>query len=200
MIRPLVLLLLLSPATPQSLIDLDKGISSSLEGSNRYPLLDISVEAFALATPAVEWGWILSQWQMDKSFQQTDPAQIAAFSLLSTYAVTGITKYILRRERPDRNYKPRLWNTRITPSFPSGHAAASAAWAAAASKAFEDRTPFYLSYVALSAWSQVYVGNHYFSDVVAGVLLGSFIGSVMHEQMWGQADSVVPEIVLSFQL
>ena len=199
MIRPLVLLLLLSPATPKSLIDLDRRFSSSLEGNNRYPLLDISVEAFALATPAVEWGWILAQWQTEKSFQQSDLTQIAAFSLLSTYAVTGITKYMFRRQRPNRNYKPKLWNTRITPSFPSGHAAASAAWAVAASKSFEERTPFYLSYIALSAWSQIYVGNHYFSDVVAGVLIGAVIASVMHEKMWREADAVIPDIVLSFR-
>ena len=199
MIRPLVLLFFLSPATPKSLIDLDKRISSSLEGSNRYPLLDISVEAFALATPAVEWGWILAQWQMDKSFKQS-ATQVATFSLLSSYTVTGITKYIFRRKRPKRNYKPLLWNTRITPSFPSGHAASSAAWAAVASKAFEERAPFYLSYVALSAWSQIYVGNHYFSDVVDGVFVGAIIGSVMHEKMWSDADVIIPDIVLSFQL
>ena len=199
MIRPLALLLILSPVAPKSLIDLDQRISSSLEGSNRYSLLDISVEAFALATPAVEWGWILAQWQTEQSFKQSDPHQIAGFSLLSTYAVTGITKYMFRRQRPNRNYKPRLWNTRITPSFPSGHAAASAAWAAAASKAFEERTPFYWSYVALSAWSQIYVGNHYFSDVVAGVLVGAVIGSVMHEKMWREPDAAVPDIVLSFR-
>ena len=199
MIRPLALFLLLSPATPNSLIDLDRRISSSLEGGNRHPLLDISVEAIALATPAVEWGWILREWQSNSATERYDPYQIAAFSLLTTYAVTGMAKYAVRRERPDRRYKPRLWNTRITPSFPSGHVAASAAWATAASRSFEERAPLYWSYVALSAWSQIYVGNHYFGDVVAGALLGAVIGSVMHERMWREPDGATPGIMLTFR-
>ena len=94
MIRPLALLLLLSPATPNSLAELDRRISSSLEGSSRYLLLDISVEVIALGTPAMEWGWILREWQSNRSIERYDPYQIAAFSLLTTYAVTGIAKYL----------------------------------------------------------------------------------------------------------
>ncbi|MEE2876237.1 MAG: phosphatase PAP2 family protein [Candidatus Neomarinimicrobiota bacterium] len=199
MIHLLALLALLSFSSANSLNDLDKRISSSLEGSNRYPLLDISVEVIALGTPAVEWGWILSQWRSGESSEREDIYEIAAFSMLTTYALTGITKYAVGRERPDRRYKPRLWNTRITPSFPSGHVAASAAWAAVASRHSPAKAPLSWSYVALSAWSQIYVGNHYFSDVVVGALLGAVIGSVVHEKMWRDPNSVTPDIVLSFR-
>jgi membrane-associated phospholipid phosphatase len=36
-----------------------------------------------------------------------------------------------------------------------------------------------LSYVALSAWSQVYVGNHYVSDVLSGAIVGTLIGKII---------------------
>ena len=193
-------LLLLSLAPANSLSELDRRISASLEGSNRLPLLDVSLEAFALVTPAVEWGWVFHQWQTNNSLEKYDLYEISAFSLLTTYAAAGMAKYFVRRERPVRKYQPRLWNTRITPSFPSGHVAASSAWATVAAYHFPESTPLLTSYVVLSAWSQVYVGNHYLSDAVAGALLGWMAGRLALGKMSGDSAGAVPYIQFSFSL
>ena len=201
MIRRLALfLLLLSLASANSLSELDRRLSASLEGSNRLPLLDISLEAFALTTPAVEWGWVFHQWQTNNSLEQYDLYKIGAFSLLTTYAATGTVKYFIRRERPERKYQPRLWNTRITPSFPSGHVAASSAWATVAAHHFPESAPLLTSYVILSVWSQVYVGNHYLSDAIAGTLLGWMMGRFALDKMGTNSAKASPYIQFSFSL
>ena len=198
--RLALFLLLLSVASANSLAELDRRLSASLEGNNQLPLLDISLETFALTTPAVEWGWVFHQWQTKNSLEQYDLYKIGAFSLLTTYAASGIVKYFVRRERPERKYQPRLWNTRITPSFPSGHVAASSAWATVTAHHFSKSTPFLTSYVILSVWSQVYIGNHYLSDAIVGALLGWAVGRFAIDKMGTKSAEASPYIQFSFSL
>lgn len=165
--------LLTSVLSAGSLVDLDYKISSVLEGSNQNPFFDISVEAFALATPILEWGWVLHEGWGNNSSKND---YTAILGLLATYTSVGAMKYIFKRERPQRKYKPRIWNSRITPSFPSGHVASSAVWTSIVSQSFN--SSFLWSYVVLSGWSQIYVGNHYFGDVLGGLLVGTIIGDI----------------------
>lgn len=176
MSRQVSIVLLLSILSANSFSDWDRQISSRLEGSNKNILFDISMETFSLVTPVIEWGSIYQSWVEDRSSMNYE---IATLGLLTTYSLVGITKYVIRRKRPARNYIPRLWNTRLTPSFPSGHTASSAMWAATF---FPNKQLLSLSYVAMSAWSQVYVGNHYLSDVLSGAIVGSLIGKIMRSK------------------
>jgi len=91
-----------------------------------------------------------------------------------------ISKYAFKRSRPERQYNPRLWNTRFTPSFPSGHAATTAAWATSLALASPKISSIMIGYTLLSGYSQVYVGNHYASDVLAGWVLGWITGRYIH--------------------
>jgi len=101
--------------------------------------------------------------------------------LIGAQIVNVALKYAIARDRPDlgaKNYRPRLLNTKITPSFPSGHTASSFAFASVmGAKHTKYKFPL-LGYAALSGYSQMYVGNHYPSDVFAGTLLGYSIGEV----------------------
>ena len=65
----------------------------------------------------------------------------------------------------------------VATSFPSGHAAAVAVYAAVARRS--DRLPFGIvaAGALLVAVSRVYLGTHYLSDTVVGVLIG--IGTVL---------------------
>lgn len=60
----------------------------------------------------------------------------------------------------------------VAHSFPSGHAAAVAAYAMTARSS--DELPFRLiaALAATIAFSRIYLGTHYLSDTVAGVLIG----------------------------
>lgn len=152
----------------------DVFLTSTLEGNNNYLFMDIAMEGLALVTPFIEFGSSgLSQFGQDKVYP----------IFLSTLAVQfpiALGKYYYNRERPPRKYKPRLWNSRWTPSFPSGHAATTAAWGTGVTLQNPKILPLMVVYTFISGYSQVYVGNHYVSDIIAGWILGWAIGSFVH--------------------
>jgi len=62
-------------------------------------------------------------------------------------------------------------------SFPSAHAANSFAMAAVAAWRFERASLLFYGVAALIAYSRVYVGLHYPSDVFVGAILGLVVGA-----------------------
>ncbi len=111
-------------------------------------------------------------------FKEKKYAFMMTFNLLFTYIFSVIFKNIFRRERP-------LYNLIKLPSdysFPSGHAMCSVAFYGflmfLVSKCVSSkklRVFFYilLTFVLLSiSFSRIYLGVHYFSDVLCGFLFG----------------------------
>ncbi|MFC1483773.1 phosphatase PAP2 family protein [Candidatus Neomarinimicrobiota bacterium] len=153
----------------------DSILTAALQGRNHSRLQDISIESVSLATPFVEISWMFylgCTGRADDDAYATETASLAASSYLITSAVSLTMKYAIRRERPQRDYQPRLWNTRITPSFPSGHTAFSAAMATMAASRYPQSAGVAFLYATVSAYSQVYTGNHYLGDVLAGAVVG----------------------------
>ncbi len=156
----------------------DYSISHHLQGDNSRPILDISMETWALGTPAFEIGTALTLLSMN----QTNEGMHLSLSLISTGLTAMGLKYSLQRERPKRQYKPRMWNTRITPSFPSGHTASFATYAAFMSNTYPETTPVMVAMTLLTGYSQIYVGNHYLGDVLAGAVIGCVVGTYFANQ------------------
>lgn len=114
---------------------------------------------------------------------------LAAATLMTTYV-----KDIVDRERPTYEFKPDLGFdyspeidaiSRFTSSFPSGHATRSAAFALIISFMIRNRTIFGLPAGMLMwalpvsiAFSRVYMGMHYPTDVMAGIVFGIIIANV----------------------
>ncbi|HEX7290325.1 MAG TPA: phosphatase PAP2 family protein [Conexibacter sp.] len=90
-------------------------------------------------------------------------------------AANQVVKLAVRRRRPQLPELPPLVGTPTQLSFPSAHSATSAA----AVHAFWHLAPPLPLRAAATAMalSRVYVGVHYPSDIVAGVLLGAVIGN-----------------------
>ena len=114
--------------------------------------------------------------------------------VLSTLASTYI-KQIVDRERPqykfepsvDLGYKPEQdVISRSASSFPSGHATRSAAFALIISYMIRDRLIAGIpagimmwAFPASVAFSRIYIGAHYPTDVIAGVVLGIIIANAL---------------------
>jgi undecaprenyl-diphosphatase len=92
------------------------------------------------------------------------------------YLVNQGVKLVVRRPRPQLLDLPPLTATPTQLSFPSAHATASFA----AVRAFAGLVPAVplRGAAAAMAASRLYLGVHYPSDIVAGVMLGSAIGGI----------------------
>jgi undecaprenyl-diphosphatase len=103
----------------------------------------------------------------------------AAVVLADTAALA--LKRVFERPRP---YVPfpdpePLVGTGLDYAFPSGHAATSFAGATVLSRAAPRLAPVFFLLAAAVAWSRVYVGVHYPSDVLAGAVLGVLVGGAL---------------------
>jgi membrane-associated phospholipid phosphatase len=106
-------------------------------------------------------------------------AKLAAVSLVSSSLITTGVKYITNRDRPEG------MSPRSNSSFPSGHAAGSAAVAVLVSKRH--------GRLGIIAWliafwvmlSRIYLGRHFPSDVLTGALLGTIASwLVLRGERW----------------
>ena len=103
--------------------------------------------------------------------------------LLTLLLADVILKQIFQRIRPFLTLYSHILlfqaNCPTDFSFPSGHA--STAFAAATVLTFFDKKKglFYYSVAVLISYSRIYLGCHYFLDVVAGGLIGYFISKLL---------------------
>jgi undecaprenyl-diphosphatase len=97
-------------------------------------------------------------------------------TLAATEVANAVAKLIIARPRPQMPDLPPLMGARSGRSCPSAHAATSFAAARLLSQVLPP-APVYLAAGAM-ALSRPYVGVHYPSDLVAGLLLGMVLAEV----------------------
>ncbi|MET9883697.1 phosphatase PAP2 family protein [Streptomyces sp. NPDC006430] len=128
-------------------------------------------------------------------------ARKAALSGVASLAVASATvntvgKWSVRRPRPLLEGVPegrRLGRQPQTTSFPSGHSASAFAFTTGLALEAPGWAAALAPVAASVAFSRVYTGVHYPSDVVAGAALGAAVGLVVRRVMRGVEDVwVVP--------
>ena len=134
------------------LLQFDTDFSLVIQGTNKNSLLDVVVESIGLASIPIE---NVMLFQTFKSITKEEQISLF-FAIALTGITTGILKLLVNRKHPDRRYHPRLWNTRITPTFPSDHAAFSACFATIQSKINPEYSPHFTGYIFLTGYSQIY--------------------------------------------
>jgi undecaprenyl-diphosphatase len=172
-------LLLKGPLDDSAVVRTDRRVSVWFEGHrtpnlNRYTvwgsdLADTFIKIGATAVLALVLWLLWRRW--------LEPLMLIVSLTLEASAFITIT-WIVARPRPDVH---RLEGSPVDSSFPSGHTAAAAAYAALAVIVFWHTRNRWarLSVVfvcaaitATVALSRMYRGMHYLSDVLAGLLLG----------------------------
>lgn len=106
--------------------------------------------------------------------------QWLAASLIGPLAIglNFLVKLVARRPRPRLDDLPPLGGAPSSLSFPSAHATASFAAATAMSRLAPDLKLAFFGAAALMAVTRPYLGMHYPSDIAAGAILGTALGTV----------------------
>lgn len=103
-------------------------------------------------------------------------ALVLAAVFLVTMPVTLGLKFLIARPRPDDlGTVPQLPD----PTFPSGHTSNAFSFATTLSYYHRKVAPFLFAWATLIAFSRVFLGFHYFTDLLGGAAVGIVISLVI---------------------
>jgi hypothetical protein len=116
-------------------------------------------------------------------------AQKVFFVTICSMGLNGVVKNIAQVPRPfDKGIVPVRQETATGFSFPSGHTQNFSTWSTLFAIKFKKKwlTVLVAVFIALVAFSRLYLGVHYPSDVIVGVALGvgmAFLGNYLFERV-----------------
>ncbi|HEX5415259.1 MAG TPA: phosphatase PAP2 family protein, partial [Chloroflexota bacterium] len=101
-------------------------------------------------------------------------------SLVNLVVEFGL-KRVFQRNRPfdSRVLAPVIGKKPSSHSFPSGHTAASFAAAWLLSRIFPNQRAWFYALASLVAFSRIYLGVHYFTDILAGAASGTALAEIL---------------------
>lgn len=161
-------------------IDITKGINPDNPNSAFWKGMSTSVSVVAVAVPATYFTMGLVKKQPELKHKSYE--MVGAF-LIETTLTQGL-KYSINRMRPAEKYPDQIhpYKDLHGKSMPSGHTAL--AFATATSLSLNNGkwyviVPAYL-WAAGVGYSRMYLGAHYFSDVMVGAAVGVASGFASH--------------------
>lgn len=141
------------------------------------------------SAPAIEVGGVLGMgfvgWLKDDA-KLKEAAWTTGLSLVVNQMLTSSVKFMVNRPRPMVTYPNRIIDHGVrlsSHSFPSGHTSSAFAFATSLTLACPKWYIALPAYVWASsvAFSRMYFGVHYPSDVLGGIVLGVGSAYVSHE-------------------
>ena len=162
----------------EKILKFDARISKILRVPKQQKFLSLILKIFAHSGDS--WFWLaglLITWLFSKG-EWHQRSAFLAIGLFIMAAAVIVLKFSIRRPRPEGKWG-QIYRITDPHSFPSGHAARSAALAVMGLAV----GPTWFA-IALSIWapwvglSRVALGVHYLSDVIAGWLVGSVMGGI----------------------
>ncbi len=149
---------------------------SSLIDQLRVPPLTSAMTAITLTSSLLS-GVIIMGFLL--YLKKKDHAKLLGIGLAAEMLIVFVLKYSVARPRPEGGLFAVEWVVDTAEySFPSGHAALAFMAAVILGDCF-GRKKELLIYASLVSFSRVYLGVHYFTDILAGSLLGVAIGVII---------------------
>ncbi len=149
--------------------NINKYNSAGLVGTSRFVSTTVTPVSIGLPVTLV----VLGQISGDRTtFDNGFKSGIAITATVTTYT---LLKYIVHRERPYDSYPDIIKRSNeSTPSFPSGHTSSAFCTATTLSLMYPKWFVIVSAYswASMVAYSRMYLGMHYPSDVFAGAILG----------------------------
>jgi undecaprenyl-diphosphatase len=161
--------MLLLVAMLSSIVQLDLGVQRAVQGA-RAPLLEpVMRGATGVGKPANVLGGLLAIALFDAAAGPAT-ARLALAALVPANLLVEGLKRAVNRTRPDGDRDPS------NASFPSSHAANSAALAWVLARRWRRLAPAFWALALVVAYSRMYLDRHYLSDVLAGLAIGLACG------------------------
>ncbi len=168
-----------SISEPQNIdVSLFRTINNARNGFSNtvIPVSDKSVLPVSLVLPVGLAG--LSR--ANKNYYDENSAVLLGLSEITSTLLTAGIKYTLKRDRPYVNLKNVYLNKDNSPtdrySFPSGHTAMAFSIATLLTLRYPDKPAIIAGsflYAGLIGYGRIYLGVHYPSDVLGGMLIGA---------------------------
>ena len=144
------------------------------------PIMDkVMIFITSLGDAGFIWILIALGLLINKKYRKVGITLLVAL-VLGVILGNGILKNIIERSRPFINMEGinLLIKAPTSYSFPSGHTTSSFAAALVLSMNFKNKTVYIFILAALIAFSRVYLGVHFPTDIIAGIILGLSCGYI----------------------